>query len=495
MEKKQGKGEMGSRGVSRPMSNSNGHSKNGDMNRTKMLHKHHAQTLWIYWTIIILGIWMLLSPLTFSYAKDIVQPSGGRSLWLTDGMRISVMQWSDSISGLLLIILGWRSLRPDRPVSLWIACFVGIWLNMAPLIFWAPTATIYLNDTLVGVLVVALTILIPGMPNMITYMKMGSEVPPGWTYNPSSWPQRWIMIVLGFLGWVVSRYLGAFQLGYIDYVWDPFFGESTMQVLNSKMSHSLPVSDAGLGAFAYTFEFLMGWMGSPTRWRTMPWMVTFFGILVIPLGLVHIFLVISQPIIVGEWCSFCILAAAIMLPMIPLEFDEVIAMGQHMVQAKRRGDNMWHVFWKGGEPFEKNEDERSPQLVDLPKHPLKVYQASVWGMSIPWNLGLSTLMGIGLVFVPFFFGVDIGTMAAHIFHLSGFLIIVVSVICMGEIVRVGRYLNIVLGLALAIGPWLTDDSTLTMNLIGTIAGVLVGILVFRKGPIRESYGLWEKYVK
>jgi hypothetical protein len=27
----------------------------------------------------------------------------------------------------------------------------------------------------------------------------------------------------------------------------------------------------------------MGLMGSPARWRTMPWMVTFFGILVIPL--------------------------------------------------------------------------------------------------------------------------------------------------------------------------------------------------------------------
>lgn len=60
-------------------------------------------------------------------------------------------------------------------------------------------------------------------------------------------------------------------------------------------------------------------MGSPTHWRTMPWMVTFFGILVIPLGLVHILLVISQPVIVGEWCTLCLLAAAIMLPMIPLK--------------------------------------------------------------------------------------------------------------------------------------------------------------------------------
>src|SRR5680860_611042 len=157
------------------------------------------------------------------------------------------------------MILGWRALTLDRPVSLWLACFVGVWISMAPLLFWSPTAVGYLNSTFVGALIIALTILIPGMPNMITYMKMGSEVPPGWSYNPSSWPQRWIMIVLGFLGWVVSRYLGAFQLGFLDTAWDPFFGGSTMQVLNSSMSHSLPVSDGALGSFAYTFEFLMGW--------------------------------------------------------------------------------------------------------------------------------------------------------------------------------------------------------------------------------------------
>lgn len=493
---------MGSRGVSRPMAEKEvqNHSHKGDgdhdgMDRMQMLVMHHKQTLWIYWLLILLGAWLVISPLSFDYGKEIVQPSGGRSIWLSDAMRVSVMYWSDIISGILLMILGWRSLTPNRPISLWLACFVGIWLNFAPVIFWAPTAYIYANDTIVGVLVIALTILIPGMPNMITYMKMGSTVPPGWSYNPSSWPQRWIMIVLAFFGWIVSRYLGAFQLGYSDFAWDPFFGESTMKVLNSKMSHSLPVSDAAFGALAYTFEFLMGWMGSPTRWRTMPWMVTFFGILVIPLGLVHIFLVISQPVIVGEWCTFCLLAAAIMLPMIPLEFDEVIAMGQHMVQAKRRGDNMWEVFWKGGEAFEENEDTRTTELIDLPKKPLKVFYSSVWGMSIPWSLGISSLLGLAAMFGPALFGVEISTMAAHIFHLSGALILVVSVISMGEIVRTGRYLNILLGLGLAAAPWLVQDSTMSLSITGTVIGLIVIALSFPRGPIKEEYGLWNKYIK
>lgn len=508
-------GGMGKRGVTRPMaemsmkknhqqedkkdqddkeSNESGMMMSNEQ-RKEMLHMHHMQTLWIYWTLVILGIWMVASPLTFDYGKNVVEPSGGRDVWLSLSQRISFMKWSDIISGLLLIFFGWRSLTPNRPYSVWICCFIGIWISMAPLIFWAPTAVAYLNATLVGALVIALTVLIPGMPNMIMYMKMGSEIPQGWSYNPSSWPQRWIMIVLGFVGWIVSRYLGAFQLGYIDYAWDPFFGDSSMKVLNSSMSHSWPISDAALGSLAYTIEFLMAFMGSPSRWRTMPWMVALFGILVIPLGFVSIFLVISQPLAVGAWCTLCLVTAAIMLPMIPLEIDEVIAMGQHMVKAKRRGDSVWKVFWKGGKPFEHNTDERSPELMELPRSPWKVYLASIWGMSFPWTLTVSTILGIWLMFAPAAFGVGIETMAADINHLGGSLIVVVAVVCMGEVLRIGRYFNVLLGLVVAVAPWFVQDSNLMLNISGAVAGLIVAVLSIPSGPKTETYGLWDKYVK
>lgn len=470
------------------------HMQMSEDQRREMLHMHHNKTLWVYWTIILLGCWILLSPLTFSNAVGMATPSGGRSIWLTDAERILYMKWSDIICGVLLIIFGYRSLLPNRPYSLWICCFVGVWLSIAPLLFWAPTAAAYVNDTLVGMLVISLSILIPGMPNMILYMKMGSEVPPGWTYNPSSWTQRWIMIVLGFLGFVVSRHLAAFQLGYLPQVWDPLFGQSSEQVLNSAMSHALPVSDAGLGALAYTFEFLMGFMGSPSRWRTMPWMVTLFGILVIPLGLVHIFLVISQPLTVGAWCFFCLAAAGIMLPMIPLEIDEVVAMGQHMVQAKRRGENFWKVFWKGGNPVEHNKDERSPELMTLNQQPGKVFKASVWGMSAPVTLLLSLLLGVALVILPDKSGVPIKAYFADINHLCGAMVVVASVISMGEVVRTFRFLNVLLGLAIALLPWLLTDASATLKIVDSIAGLLVAALAIPKGKMTEQYGLWTKYI-
>ncbi|WP_390622214.1 vitamin K epoxide reductase family protein [Tautonia marina] len=512
---------MGTRGVSRPMAEQEArqhdhgggeHDHDGGdhhmsrEDRLRMLRMHHGQTLWIPWTLILLGVWTMLAPVSFGYLKEPqwVDPSGGRGVWFSDethtALRAWLMTWSDVISGLLLVIFGWRALTPNRPVSLWICCVVGIWMTFAPVVFWAPTSASYLNDTVVGALVIALTILIPGMPNMIMFMQMGPDTPPGWSYNPSSWPQRWIMIVLGAAGWVVSRYLAAFQLGYIDYVWDPFFGfsQGTGRVLNSKMSHAWPISDAGLGTISYTFEFLMGYMGSTARWRTMPWMVTFFGILVIPLGLTHIFLMISMPVAVHHWCTLCLLAAAIMLPMIPLEADEVVAMGQHMVEAKRRGDrggSLWRIFWRGGSAEGCTADERSPELVALPRTPGSVIVASIWGMSVPKGLALAALFGIWLVFSPTVFRLDIETTAADIAHLGGALMVTVSVICMGEVLRMGRFLNVPLGLIVAVAPWFLEAATTGFAFSATLSGLAVLLLSIPRGPKTERYGLWESYVR
>ena len=82
--------------------------------------------------------------------------------------------------------------------------------------------------------------------------------------------------------------MAAYQLGYTTTVWEPFFTPGTAAILTSDVSKAFPISDAGLGAVAYLIEALMGFMGDKHRWRTMPWMVTFFGILVVPLGLVSI---------------------------------------------------------------------------------------------------------------------------------------------------------------------------------------------------------------
>ncbi len=476
----------------------------GDDGDESPLVRHHRLTIWIPWTIIVIGLWLLLAPVSLGHLNEALWtvPSGGRGVWFSDAthdeLRAQLMTWSDVASGALLVVLGWRMLRPDRPVAWWSACLVGVWLVFAPVVLWSPTAAAFANDSVLGLLVIALTILIPGMPNMVRFMQMGPAQPPGWSYNPSSWDQRWVLIALGFAGLVVSRYLAAYQLGYIDSVWDPFFGfdGGTARVLDSEMSHMWPVSDAGLGAVAYSFELLMGYMGGTSRWRTMPWMVTIFGILVIPLGLTHIALVMSQPVVVHEWCTLCLVAAAVMLPMIPLETDEVVAMGQHVRDATRRGDrggSWWKVFWLGGSADGCQPDERSPDVADFASDPGAALRASMWGFTVTPTLAASALLGAWLLAAPAAFGVDIRSGAADVAHLGGALVVVVAVVSMGEILRALRWLGVVAGPSIAALVWLAGTGV-AFGLAVTATGLLIALLAVPRGRVRERYAGWQRLI-
>ena len=328
--------QMATRGVSRPQMKMDGGGKGdsekdkksgGEMSemsedeRLEMLEKHHRKTLWVPFTTILLAVWLMFSPFSNGYSD-------------------SPMAWSDLLSGGAIIVLTLLWIKRPRLFWVrWVLSLIGFWLLLAPLVFWAKVSAAYQINTLIGALLIALTILIPGMPAMIMMMKMGPDVPPGWTYNPSSWLQRAPVIFLGFVGFFLSAYLAAFQLGYTNWIFDPIFTgknglNGTATVLTSSVSKSFPISDAGFGAVSYMLEALMGFMGGTARWRTMPWMVTFFGILVIPLGATSIILVMLQPISVGAWCAICLTTATAMLIMIPLSLDEVLAMGQFLLQKK-----------------------------------------------------------------------------------------------------------------------------------------------------------------
>jgi uncharacterized membrane protein len=206
---------------------------------------------------------------------------------------------------------------------------LGLWLLFAPLFFWTPSAAAYMNDTIVGALAITFSVLVPMVPGMSHEGMMDqSTVPPGWTYSPSSWLQRLPIIALGFFGFLIARYLTAYQLGQIGAIWEPFFSggagkNGTEFIITSDVSRAWPIPDAGLGAASYMIEALMGAMGTAKRWRTMPWMVTFFFILVVPLGGVSIFFIIIQPIVIGTYCTLCLMAGVAMLLMIPLTLDEV----------------------------------------------------------------------------------------------------------------------------------------------------------------------------
>jgi hypothetical protein len=440
-----------------------------------MLREMRAPWLWANATVIMLGLWLCSSPWTFAYTS-------------------AAMTWSDVVSGALLAAFAAAAFIPRYDFyGRWGVSLVGTWLQFAPLLFGAPSPAAYLNDTLVGVLAITLSILVPTMPGMahhMTMMKPGPEVPPGWTYNPSTWHQRAPMIVLAFIGWLISRYLAAYQLGYIQDAWEPFFGDGTVRVLTSDLSRMWPVSDAGLGASAYTFELLMAWMGGRTRWRSMPWMVSFFFILVVPLGLTHIALVISQPVVVGEWCTLCLAAAAVMLVMIPFTVDEVVAMGQFMAERVRAGKSFWRTFWvgdtlDGGGPDQRTARYGAPLARQVP--------AAVWGVSLPWTLVASAGLGLWLMFSPAVVD-NLGT-AAHADHLIGALIVTVAVVSTAEVIRAFRFLNLLLAAALVIGPFVVAGVTPGSRWNDVAAGLLLAALTLPRGTIRERYAGWDRFIR
>jgi uncharacterized membrane protein len=170
-------------------------------------------------------------------------------------------------------------------------------------------------------------------------------VPPGWSYNPSSWSERLPLIGLALLGSLIAGYLALYQLGWVGSIWDPFFGSGSKVILKSGVSRVLPIPDGALGAAGYVLDAASGAIGGRERWRTMPWIVIVFGIAVGPLGLVSILLVILQPLAFHAWCTLCLGSAAISVTMIGPAMDELLASLQYLRRERASGRALWPAFW------------------------------------------------------------------------------------------------------------------------------------------------------
>jgi uncharacterized membrane protein len=177
----------------------------------------------------------------------------------------------------------------------------------------------------------------------------GSDLPAGWDYNPSSWRQRLPIVGLAAVGTLVAAYLAAFQLGLLDDVWEPFFGNGSHTILTSGVSRVLPIPDGLLGMIGYLADAATGLVGGTRRWQRMPWIVVLFGLAVGPLGATSILLVILQPVMFDAWCTPCLVSALISILMIGPAMDEVLASLQHLRTVQRIGGSAWRAFWGVGE--------------------------------------------------------------------------------------------------------------------------------------------------
>src|SRR5271156_5590918 len=94
---------------------------------------------WTFFAFALLGFWLLAAPSTFGFHSR----------------PLIISNW---ICGILLVILGLG--RSPRAIWLWVVAGLGIWLQFTPLLFWAPEAASYLNDTLVGALLILFSLIL-----------------------------------------------------------------------------------------------------------------------------------------------------------------------------------------------------------------------------------------------------------------------------------------------------------------------------------------------
>lgn len=290
-------------------------------------------------------------------------------------------------------------------------------------------------------------------------------------------------------------------------VWEPFFHGSpadpqngTEEIITSHVAEAWPISDGGLGGITYILEILTGVIGLQARWRTMPWLVILFGLMIVPLSITSVSFVIIQPIMIGTWGTLTLIGAAAMLLQIPYAIDELLASLQFLRRRVRAGKNWLRVFFVGdtderataaataatesgeGEPA-RDEFDRSPVAV--------VRDILGGGVSLPWNFALSGLIALSLLFTRLTFD-STGAMA-NADHVIGFLVLTTLSIAAAEPTRSVRYLNVLFGVALLATPFaLGAETAATINSIA--CGIALILLSRRRGPIRRTYGNWTRRV-
>ncbi|MEC5399689.1 NAD-dependent epimerase/dehydratase family protein [Uliginosibacterium sp. H1] len=443
----------------------------------------HGSHRWTHWANIALAGWLIASPPALGY----------QSGWL---------QFSDVASGLLLGLFASLSLHPRAGWARWACAAIGCWLMLAPLVLWTQDASAYLNGTLVGMLVVAFALLWPPTPGVSPLAEMhGPTTPPGWDFSPSSWGQRLPIVVLAFVGFYISRYLAAYQLGHIDGAWDPFFDggpdpkNGSEEIVTSYVSEAFPIPDAGLGALTYALEILTGLLGSARRWRTQPWLVVLFGMMIVPLGVVSIGFIIIQPILLGTWCALCLVGAAAMLVQIPYSLDELVATGQFLLRRQRAGQPVLRVFFTGDTDVVEGADAKRDAADRVAASDLSataLADSLRGGVGLPWNLVLCLAIGIWLMCTRLTLGAE-GAMA-NADHVIGALVLTVTVTALAEVGRIVRWGNAVLGVALVVTSLMLGEDAVGIG-AGIACGVALVALSFPRGAIRGRYGNWQAFIR
>jgi len=172
--------------------------------------------------------------------------------------------------------------------------------------------------------------------------------PPGWSYNPSAWKERRWLIALAVIGLAAAIYTALEQFGVVT-LWDPFFGShSSYLVTHSQISRILPFPDGPLGVVGYCADLVFGALGGRDRWRRAPWLPLIFGLTTLGLGIVSLLLTITQGVLVFNWCTVCLVSAAVSTLIFGLGIGEALASLQLLARVRLETHSLaavWRALW------------------------------------------------------------------------------------------------------------------------------------------------------
>src|SRR3546814_21009382 len=104
-----------------------------------------------------------------------------------------------------------------RSWAQWAMAAVGLWVLFAPLVFWTPSAAAYAMDTLIGALVIVLSVMVPPQPGIgREALASSSHIPLAWSHSPSTYTPRIPTVALAFGGLSLFRHLGASPLAHLN---------------------------------------------------------------------------------------------------------------------------------------------------------------------------------------------------------------------------------------------------------------------------------------
>jgi nucleoside-diphosphate-sugar epimerase len=452
----------------------------GDLaERTAALVKREVRAnRWAHLINVALGTWLVTQPALIAVDEP-------------------ALRLAEIVLGAGVIVTGFLSLSWRTQWVRWAAAGLGALLMAAPFVFATDNAAAYLADTLIGGLIFGLAACVkPDVGPSPLARLTGPEIPPGWTYNPSAWTQRLPIVALALVGLYVSRYLAAYQLDQVPGVWEPFFAGSpddprngTEEIITSSVSQAWPVSDAAVGAYTYMLEILTGVVGSTRRWRTMPWLVVLFGLMIAPLGVVSILFVIIQPIIIGTWSTLALLAAVAVLVQIPYSLDELLASLQFVRRRMRAGQSAIHVLLFGDTDAGGDDATASLELDRSAGALLR--EAVTGGVRLPWSLVVVAAIALSLLFTRLTLGVDGALANAH--HLLGALVLTVVSISAAEVARAARFVNVPLGLAVVAVAFIYDADAATVAFTIAAGAAIAGLSVLRGNRLVGRYGAWTRW--